>query len=69
MLSDFEKERFSELHRVILEDDGYPKLFDKYKEIMFDITKIDIQNYQGPKVKEENPKYDIITNPDRSIPY
>ena len=31
------------MHQVILEDDGYPKLFEKFKNIRFDIDKIDIK--------------------------
>jgi hypothetical protein len=54
---------------VILEDDGYPNLFDKYKEIRFDIGKIDIQNYKGPKTKKRNPDYDVIASGDFGIPY
>jgi len=54
---------------VILEDDGYPNLFDKYKEIRFDIGKIDISNYKGPKTKKLHPDYDVIASNDFDIPY
>ena len=54
---------------MILEDDGYPNLFDKYKEIRFDIGKIDISNYNGPKTKNLNPVYDVTASKDFEIPY
>jgi hypothetical protein len=54
---------------VILEDDGYPNLFDKYKEIRFDIGKIDISTYHGTKTKELEPEYDVVASHDYGIPY
>ena len=33
------------MHQVILEDDGYPHLFEKLKEIRFDLGSVDYANY------------------------
>lgn len=44
-LAAYEKLRFSEMHQIILDDDGYPNLFEKFKQIRFDIGKIDVDNY------------------------
>jgi hypothetical protein len=44
-------------------------LFDKYKEIRFEISGVDLQNYKGPKVKKVNPEYDVIATDDFGIPY
>lgn len=54
-LAAYEKLRFGEMHQIILDDDGYPNLFDKFKQIRFDIGKIDVNNYQGIKVAKVKP--------------
>lgn len=54
-LAAYEKLRFGEMHQIILDDDGYPNLFEKFKQIRFDIGKIDVNNYQGIKVAKVKP--------------
>jgi len=33
------------MHHIILEDDGYPHLFEKLKEIRFDLGNVDYAHY------------------------
>lgn len=54
-LAAYEKLRFGEMHQIILDDDGYPNLFEKFKQIRFDMGKIDVNNYQGIKVAKSRP--------------
>ena len=44
-LAAFEKLRFNEMHTIILEDDGEPHLWEKIKEIRFEMDHIDFKNY------------------------
>lgn len=44
-LLSYEKTKFYEMHSIILEDDGIPNLMEKLKELRFDITHIDFDNY------------------------
>eukprot|EP00347_Sterkiella_histriomuscorum_P004957 403358437 len=45
-LSEFEKKRFAELHQIILEDDGIPKLAEQLKQIRM---KMEDRPYQSKK--------------------
>ena len=53
VLAAYEKVRFGEMHAVILDDDGYPALFEKVKELRFDISKMDFDNYRGVRWPKE----------------
>ena len=43
----YEKAKFMELHAVILMDDGVPRLYERIKDIRFELDNIDFKNYQG----------------------
>lgn len=43
----YEKSKFMELHGVILMDDGVPRLYERIKDIRFELENIDFKNYQG----------------------
>jgi hypothetical protein len=49
-LAAFEKLRFNEMHQLILEDDGVPRLYEKIKDIRFDMEHMDFDNYQGMRL-------------------
>ena len=53
-LAAFEKLRFNEMHQIILEDDGFPHLYQSIQDIRFDIENIDFNNYQGIKLGRTN---------------
>lgn len=38
------------MHQLILEDDGFPHLYEKMKQIRMKIEQIDYENYQGVKL-------------------
>ena len=57
VLAAYEKVRFGEMHAVILDDDGYPALFEKVKQLRFDISKMDFENYRG--VRWPNEQLDV----------
>jgi hypothetical protein len=49
-LEDFEKNKFLEMHQIILDDDGIPDLMKKIREIKFSIDDIYNIKYEGPKI-------------------
>lgn len=56
------------MHQVILEDDGYPHLFDKLKEIRFDLGHVDDGHYEGIKMRAERPGHDLGATSQPELP-
>ena len=52
-LAQFEKVRFGEMHSIILEDEGFPNLYEKIREIRVDVGAIDYQKYQPIKMARD----------------
>ena len=52
------------MHSVILEDDGFPELYKKIREIRVDVGAIDFNNYQGMMLlrNQDKPQIDNISS-------
>ena len=63
-LSEFEKKKFAELHQIILEDDGIPKLAEQLKQIrmkMDDKSFLKLKKTRGSDSKRSASKLEALT--------
>jgi len=56
LLSDFEREKFPILHDIILNDDGFPDLYQKIKDIHISIPNFNVFRYQKLYMSHQNIK-------------